>query len=290
MSISANAVKDLREKTGAGMMDCKHALTEANGDIEKAIEILRKKGIAKAAKRMDRQANEGIIVANISANGTGVLVEVNCETDFVGRNEEFVKFAHNVAEHIQLKKSADLNSLLESNASFNEKFKISEILNELIAKIGEKLDIKRFSIIEPNSSYVVSYIHPGSRLGVLVEIGYKNASVVSKDEFKSFAKDMAMQVAASSPIAINRNEVSKDLVDKEMEIYKEQAKGEKKPEAIAQKIAAGKLEKYYQDIVLTEQAFIKDPSKTVKDIINETNSKVGDNLTIKKFVRYRIGE
>ncbi|HUX93880.1 MAG TPA: translation elongation factor Ts [Ignavibacteriaceae bacterium] len=282
MAITAAQVNELRQKTGAGMMDCKKALTEAEGNFEKAIEILRKKGAAVAAKRAERTAKEGMVLTKISDDKqTGVIVEVNCETDFVANSEDFTKFAKNVLEAVSSSKPANVDDLLEKNLSIKDQF------DELLGKVGEKIQISRLSIDEAPNGEVIDYVHLGSKLGVLVKfdnIGDK------KDEFFNLGKDIAMQVAAMKPICVYREEVQKDLIEKEIEIYKEISRKEGKPEQILDKIAQGKLNKFYQENCLSEQAFIKDNTKTVTDLIKEFNSKHGTDVKINHFRRFHLGD
>ncbi len=282
MAITAAQVNELRQKTGAGMMDCKKALTEADGNFEKAIEILRKKGAAVAAKRAERTAKEGMVLTKISDDKqTGVIVEVNCETDFVANSEDFTKFAKNVLEAVSSSKPANVDDLLEKNLSIKDQF------DELLGKVGEKIQISRLSIDEAPNGEVIDYVHLGSKLGVLVKfdnIGDK------KDEFFNLGKDIAMQVAAMKPICVYREEVQKDLIEKEIEIYKEISRKEGKPEQILDKIAQGKLNKFYQENCLSEQAFIKDNTKTVTDLIKEFNSKHGTDVKINHFRRFHLGD
>jgi elongation factor Ts len=270
-------VKQLRDKTGAGMMDCKKALDEANGNLEAAIEILRKKGAATAAKRADKTANEGTIVAKISDDGThGIMVEINCETDFVARGEDFTAFAQSVAA-IVFDKSPDSVEALLALPHPNGKT-VNDALSDLTGKVGEKTEIRRVYHLKADGGFLEQYVHMGSKIGVIVEMGAE-----FNPANKSIARDIAMQVAAMSPIVVSRDKVSKELVDKELEIYRTQAKNEGKPDQIADKIATGRLEKYYQEFVLLEQSFIKDAGKSVKDLLSP-------NVTVKQFKRFQLGE
>ncbi|HET6401201.1 MAG TPA: translation elongation factor Ts [Candidatus Kapabacteria bacterium] len=277
MAISAELVKRLRDKTGAGMADCKKALEEANGDEQKAIEVLRKKGAASAAKRSDREAKEGVIVASVSEDKKrGVLAEVNSETDFVARNESFMQFAQDIAD-----------AALAANPNSHEEFllaklangaTISEEVGAQTGRLGEKLEARRFEMLSEPNGFVTSYIHPGSKLGVLVAIaGSSNASTLGRD--------IAMQVAAMNPIAIDRTQISTEQLEKELEIYRTQARNEGKKEEIIDRIAKGKLEKYYQDFCLIEQSFIKDAAKTVNDLLKEAGG-----LKVTGFIRMQLGE
>ena len=282
MAITAAQVNDLRQRTGAGMMDCKRALEESNGDIQKAIEILRKKGASVAAKRAEKSANEGLVVTKISDDSkSGTILEINCETDFVAKSEDFVNLSNFVTDIVHNQKPKNVEELLNENSNVQDK------LNEVLGKVGEKIEISRFDILEANNGLLVDYIHPGSKLGVLVKFDEVKDG---KDELSVIGKDIAMQVAAMNPISIKREDVPKDVVDKELEIYKELAKKEGKPEQILEKIALGRLNKFYQENVLMEQAFIKDNSKTVGDLLKEFNSKHGSNTKVTKFDRFHLGD
>jgi len=282
MAITAAQVNELRQKTGAGMMDCKKALTEADGNFEKAIEILRKKGASVAAKRAEKTANEGLVLTKVSDNKeTGIIVEVNCETDFVAKSDDFTKFANNVLETISSAKPANVDDLLDKNSG------IKNQLNDLLGKVGEKIQITRFAIEDAPNGTVVDYVHLGSKLGVLVK--FENLGD-KKDEFVSLGKDIAMQVAAMKPVCVYRDEVPKEIIEKEVEIYKEISRKEGKPEQILDKIAQGKLNKYYQENCLSEQAFIKDNAKTVSDLIKEFNSMHGTSVRISLFRRFHLGD
>ncbi|MBI1931909.1 MAG: elongation factor Ts [Ignavibacteriales bacterium] len=286
MEITAQLVKELREKTGAGMMDCKKALTEANGDFEKAIEILRKKGAAVAAKRAERSANEGIILTKSLDNGSkAVIVEVNCETDFVAKSNDFIDFANFVLDTIidhQPKNTEELLALTHNGKS------VQEELTAIIGKISEKIEVSRFLIEKAENGVVVDYVHHGSKLAVLIRID--NVSDSSKDEVSNLGKDFAMQVAAMKPYYVSRNEVPSEILEKEKDIYKEVARKEGKPEQILDKIADGKLNKYYQENCLIEQASIKDNSKSVGDILNELNKKNSSNAIVKLFHRFHLSD
>jgi elongation factor Ts len=281
MAITAAQVNELRQKTGAGIMDCKKALTEANGDIQKAIEILRKKGASVASKRAEKTAGEGLILTEVSDDKKeGAIVEVNCETDFVANSEDFTKFANNVLNTVVAKKPASVDELMKIPSVETE-------LNEVMGKVGEKTEISRFKIEEAANGLIVDYVHPGSKLGVLIKFENVNNNENSLSEL---GKDIAMQVAAMNPICIYREEVSKETIDKEIEIYKEVAKKEGKPEQISEKIALGKLNKFYQENCLFEQTFIKDNSKTVGDLIKEFNSQNSSETKIKLFHRFHLGD
>jgi elongation factor Ts len=286
MSISAAQVKELREKTGAGMMDCKKALTEANGDFEKAIEILRKKGASVAAKRAERSANEGLILTKILDDQTkGIILEVNCETDFVAKSDDFVAFANLVMDAIEKENPADVEALME--ISVDGKLMKDE-LNSIIGKIGEKIEVSRFAVESDANGVLVDYVHHGSKLGVLVKA--ENVKPEGKDELTGLLKDIAMQIAAMSPSYIAPENVPANVIEKEKEIYKEIAKKEGKPENILDKIAEGKLKKYYEENTLLEQAYIKDNTKSVGSLLKEYNSKYSSDAKITLFHRFHLSD
>jgi elongation factor Ts len=278
--ITAAQVKKLRDRTGAGMADCKKALEEANGNEEQALDILRKKGSASAAKRADRVAKEGVITSAVSPDGKrAVIAEVNSETDFVARNESFIQFAQDVAE-------AALGAFPSSHEEFlmvklSNGATISEEVGAQTGRIGEKIEARRFEMLDAGNGVVASYIHPGSKLGVLVAVSGSNG-----DMAKSLGRDIAMQVAAMNPLALDRSGVSKDTIEREIEIYKTQMRNEGKKEEFIERIAQGKLEKFYQDNCLLEQSFIKDASKTVTDLLKEA----GAGVTVSGYVRMQLGE
>lgn len=276
MAISAQDVKRLREMTGVGMMDCKRALEEAGGDFEVAVEILRKKGQKVAAKRADREAKEGLIVTAVSEDGrTGAIAEVNCETDFVARNEEFASFAQQVVRLILEAQPANLDAL--QKLPLPDGRKVEEALLDLTGKIGEKIAIRRFDVLNTANGRIISYVHPGSRLAVLVE-------VVGDGQLEEAGRDVAMQVAAMNPLAVRRAEVPEDMRQKELEIAREAARNEGKPEHILDRIAQGKLERFYKDHVLLEQAFIKDAAITVQERLQQAG------IDVCRFIRYALGE
>ena len=283
MEITSEMIKKLREKTGAGMMDCKRALEATGGDMEAAIEHLRKKGAAIAQKRSDRSAKEGVIVTRVAPTGkTGVMVEVNSETDFVARSEDFVRFSNLVAESVEISKP---NSPDEVSGLRTSRGKVvSELMNDLLAKVGEKVDIRRFAVFDSQDGLISSYTHLGSKIGVLVELSG------AEDVGPSLGRDIAMQVAAMNPLVVSRDQLDKSLSERELDIYRTQAKNEGKPAQIIDKIAAGRLEKFYQEACLVEQTFIKDPGKTVKDVLEESGSKAGQKISIKRFQRFHLGE
>jgi len=283
--ISAKLVKDLRDRTGAGMADCKKALEAAGGDMDAAIKWLRERGAAAAAKRADREAKEGIIAVAQTADKTAAaMVEVNCETDFVARSEGFVAFANEVAALALQHRTKTLKDLLDLTIGGEFNTSVAKAAEIMVGKVGEKVEISRMALLEAPNGMVVAYIHPGAKLASLVHITGLNG----KDD--PIGKDIAMQVAAAAPVALERHSVPKELIEKETEIYRQQALNEKKPAAVVEKIVAGRVEKMYQEVVLLEQPFIKDNSKTVTEILKEASERLHAPLSVKEFVRFQLGE
>jgi len=273
--ITAATVGKLREMTNAGLMDCKKALTEAAGDLDQAVDILRKKGAASAAKKASRDANEGIIVQNIQPGArAGILVEINCETDFVARNEGFRTFCDEVARTLLANPKVDLEPVRTAQ----------------VAKIGENIRISRFHRMEINGNGMIAgYIHTGDKLGVLVEVGSGKESTTAHGDFKQLVRDITLQIAAGHPFVVSREEVDPAVLAKEKEIAAEQVKN-KPPQAIA-KIVEGKLEKFFQGYCLLDQGFVKKNSEvTVKEHIAAVSKQLGDEIAIRRFVRFQVGE
>ncbi len=275
VTISAADVNKLRLQTGAGMMDCKKALTEANGNFEAAVDYLRKKGAKVSASRSDREAKEGVIIAKTTADGKkGVLVALNCETDFVAKNADFVAFANTLVEAAVTKLPSNLESLL---AESTNEGKISELLLDQTGKIGEKIEISRYESI--SAEQVVAYNHANGKLGVLV--GFNNAG----DVVVEAGKDVAMQIAAMNPVAIDKADVDASVIERELEIAKEQIRAEGKPEEMVEKIAQGKLNKFYKDSTLLNQEFVKDSSKNIAQMLDGVHK----GLTVTAFKRVQLG-
>ncbi len=273
--VTATLVKELREKTGAGMMDCKKVLTETDGDMEKAIELLRERGIAKAAKKSDRIAAEGIVETYVSEDGKiGAIVEVNSETDFVAKNEEFRNFVSAIAKQIAIEAPKDVEELLSQKSIIDNSKTVSEVLTEKIANIGENLTIRRFERFETNN-LVQKYIHGDGKIGVLVEMENGDSQL---------ARDICMQIAAARPEYLDREAVPEERVKKEMEILKVQAMNEGKPAEIAEKMVQGRIGKFYGEICLVEQPFVKDPDTKVGKVVADKGAK------IVRFVRFEKGE
>ena len=273
--VTASLVKELREKTGAGMMDCKKVLTETDGDMEKAIELLRERGIAKAAKKSGRVAAEGLVEAYISEDGkVGAIVEVNSETDFVAKNEEFKTFVMNVAKQVVEKNPKDVEELLNQEATFEAGKTVNEALVGKIATIGENLSIRRFARFE-SKGLLESYIHGDGKIAVLINM--------TKGE-KELAKDLCMQIAAARPEYLNEQSVPAERVEKEKEILKVQTMNEGKPEQIAEKIVQGRIRKFFEEICLVDQVFVKDSNMKVSELLKQKDAEIAE------FARFEKGE
>jgi elongation factor Ts len=305
--ISAKLVKQLRDKTGAGMMECKKALQEANGDFAQAEVILRKRGIAGAVKKESRSTKQGLIGSYIAPDvKSGVLVEINCESDFVARTEDFQTLTADIAAHIaQTKpKLVRLEELTEAEranfkaheALYEQEFTkdqnttIAELVKTKIAKLGENISVSRFVIYDVNSDSVVgSYVHTGGQIGVLLEVNTR-VSDPNNGEFKTLVHDIAMQIAAASPQYVSRDNVPREILDKELEIQRDRALGEGKPAKMVDKIAEGRMNKFYEEVCLLEQPFIRENTISVGELIRSVSSKLDDNISVARFVRYKVGD
>lgn len=286
MAFTAQDVKKLREMTNCGMMDCKKALTETDGDMDKAIEFLREKGLATAAKKAGRIASEGMVEAVVfDCCNVAVAVEVNSETDFVAKNADFQNFVHSVAEVIAKQNPADVEALKE--LKINDAQTVGEALTEKIATIGENMNIRRFERFEGINQ---AYIHAGGRIGVLVNFEVADASKANDDAFKAMAKDVAMQIAAVSPQYVREDEVPADVVEHEKEILKIQALNEGKPEAIVEKMVLGRIKKFFKDVCLLDQPFVKDQDISVAKYIANVAKELGTDINVVKFARLEKGE
>ena len=285
MAITASMVKELREMTGAGMMECKKALTEADGDMDKAVDVLRTRGLAAVAKKAGRATNEGTVMALISDDATaGAVVELNCETDFVGMNEKFKAYAEKIAKAALAAKPADLDGL---KAAEFEGETVDAIVTDCIHVMGENTQLPRFAVVEAGG--VASYIHGGGKIGVLVTFDVDGIDPASED-FQHYGRDIAMQVAAVNPISATREDVPADVVEHEMGIYKAQAAESGKPENIQEKIATGRMEKFYKEQCLAEQEFVKNSDQTVNEYTAEVAKKLGGTIKITGFKRFQLGE
>jgi len=284
LEISVEKVKELRNKTGAGMMDVKKALEESNGDFEKAIEYLRKKGSLTSQKRMEKIAREGLIFARTSTDRKeAAIIEVNCETDFVARSEAFQKFADSLANTVLKAKTSDVKTIM--NQKLNGTLTVQQALDELVGKVGEKVEIKRVDYFKTDVGFFSEYNHLGNKIASLVEISGKVS-----DQGIKLGNELAMQVVAMKPAALDRRGIDSEVIEKEKEIYVTQAKNEKKPDNIAEKIASNKVEKFFQENCLVEQEYIKEPGKSVTDYINSICKETSSDYKVKSFVRYQLGE
>ncbi|MDY0405863.1 translation elongation factor Ts [Virgibacillus sp. 179-BFC.A HS] len=275
MAITAKMVKELREKTGAGMMDCKKALQETDGDIEKAVDYLREKGIAKAAKKADRIAAEGSAYI-LQDNNDAVLLEVNCETDFVTKNDQFKQLLDQIAKQLLSQKPASVEEALQQKMN-GDGDTLETVINGAVAKIGEKISLRRFTIMEKTDNGAFgAYLHMGGRIGAL--------AVLEGTTDEQLAKDIAMHIAAVNPRYVSRDDVAAEEVEREREVLKTQALNEGKPEKIVEKMVEGRLGKFFEEICLLDQSFVKDPDQKVKKIVEAKNA------TVKEFARYEVGE
>ena len=284
MAFTAQDVKTLREKTGCGMMDCKKALTQADGNMDAAIDILREQGLAKQAKKASRIAAEGVAYAATNADATvGVVVDINSETDFVAKNDDFMSFVKTVADTIIEKNPADVDALLAEKAADSD-MTVAELLQEKVLTIGENIKIRRFARYE---GAVATYIHAGGKIGVMVNF---ETDVAGKEGFAEYGKDIAMQIAAVNPSYLQKSDVPDEVIEHEKAIMTEQVINEGKPEAIAQKIVLGKIGKYYEENCLVNQAFVKDNKMTVEQYTAKVAKDLGGSIKILGFVRFEKGE
>lgn len=285
MEITAELVKQLRDKTNCGFMDCKKALQETKGDLEEAVSYLRQKGIAVATKRAERATTEGSVWAYLAGDATtGVLLEVNCESDFVAKTDAFVAFGEALAAQIAKTAPQDVDALLAQPWQGKPSLSVQEYLTEIIGQIGENIRVRRFDIFA-GSGPVAAYIHFGAKIGVLLEL----AAPANTPELQTLAKDLAMQVAATSPLAVSREGIDPQVVAKEKVIYEAQAKESGKPEKIIEKMVTGRLEKFFKEVCLLGQEFVKNPDQTVMQLLNEAGAKSGGKVTVTRFVRYQVG-
>ncbi|MGN0763775.1 MAG: translation elongation factor Ts [Aristaeellaceae bacterium] len=286
-AVTSAMVKELRERTNAGMMDCKKALVNSDGDMDKAIDWLREKGLAQAAKKASRVAAEGVVTQYVTPCGcTGVIVEVNCETDFVAKTDNFMNFANNVAKHIAMANPADLDELLAQKFVDDESKTIADLISEATVAIGEKISVRRFVRYETEGA-VSTYIHMGGKVGVMVEVA---TDAKDNEAVKEFAHDLALQIAAAKPEAVRREEVDATKLEKEKEIQRAKALEAGKPEKIVDRIVEGQIEKYYKEVCLLDQQFVKDGDKTIKGLMAEVAKAAGCTLDIVRFARFERGE
>ena len=286
-AVTSAMVKELRERTNAGMMDCKKALVNSDGDMDKAIDWLREKGLAQAAKKASRVAAEGVVTQYVTPCGcNGVIVEVNCETDFVAKTDNFMNFANNVAKHIAMANPANLDELLAQKFVDDESKTIADLISEATVAIGEKISVRRFARYETEGA-VSTYIHMGGKVGVMVEVA---TDAKDNEAVKEFAHDLALQIAAAKPEAVRREEVDATKLEKEKEIQRAKALEAGKPEKIVDRIVEGQIEKYYKEVCLLDQQFVKDGDKTIKGLMAEVAKAAGCTLDIVRFARFERGE
>ncbi|MBC5585240.1 elongation factor Ts [Eggerthella guodeyinii] len=284
-AVTASMVKELREMTGAGMMECKKALVEADGNIDQAVDVLRTRGLAAVAKKAGRATNEGTVMAIVSDDATsGAVVELNCETDFVGMNDKFKAYAEKIAQAALASKPADLEALKAADAAGET---VEAVVTDAIHTLGENIQLARFAVVEGGA--VSSYIHGGGKIGVLVQFDVEGIDPAS-DGFKQFGRDVAMQVAAAAPVAATRESVDPAIVEHEKAIYMAQAAESGKPEAIQEKMATGRLEKFFKESTLTEQPFVKNPDQSVSEYAAEVAKNLGGEIKIVDFKRFVLGE
>ena len=281
--ISAQAVKELRDKTGAGMMDCKKALTQAEGDMEKAIDVLREKGLASAAKKSGRVASEGVIATFVSEDMKNAsMIELNCETDFVSANADFIKLANGIAK---VAAENTVENLDEVKALPYEGATVQDAVTTLIAKLGENMNLRRYEKIEAPEGLVSSYIHMGGKIGVLVQVKSENVN----SQVATVARDVAMHVAALNPLFLDNTSVDADTIEREKEIYRVQALNEGKPAKIVEKMVDGRINKFFKEVCLVDQMFVKNPDLSIQAFVNQEAKKLG-NIELVKFVRFEKGE
>ena len=278
-NVTAALVKELRERTGAGMMDCKKALTECDADMDKAIDFLREKGLAAAAKKAGRIAAEGMVDAFVDDNGVGVVVEVNCETDFVANTDRFKALCRDFAKHIAAAAPADVDALLAQPFYADPSKTVNDLIGEATASIGEKISLRRFARFVPAAGMVDTYVHMGGKIGVMVELACAEVT----DEVRGMSHDVTLQIAAAHPMFTRRTEVPSENLDKEREILTQQALNEGKPAKIVERMVEGRINKYYQEVCLLEQAFVKDPDVNITKMLN-------GKADVVRFVRFERGE
>ena len=292
MEITASQVKDLREKTGAGMLDCKKALAETAGDFEKAVEYLRKKGIANAAKKAGRATKDGTVASFITSDGkSGAVVEINCETDFVARTEQFKTFVKNVGDHVLAKKPNTVEALMNQAAAHDGSKNMDACMKEMIATLGENMSVRRFAHFEASGNgFISSYIHGEGKVGVLVEFTLGNPGVANNEAFKTYARDVAMHIAAAMPQYVRPGDIPASVIEKEKEIAVAQMAAQNKPQAVLEKIAEGKIKKFYEEVCLIHQPFVKNPDQTIEALTQSVAKAAGGEITIKQFARFALGE
>lgn len=288
MAITASQVKELRDRTNAGMMECKGALKETDGDIEAAIKFLRERGSIKAAKKADREAKEGLITAQLSADGkSGILLELNCETDFVAKNDNFGSYLSDVATAVAASDAKDLDGALAVSLG---DLTVADATKAKVIELGENLQFSRFDRFDVSGAgAIASYIHMGGKVGVLLEVGCEKEETPSQEGFKDLVKDITLHIAAAAPAGLNRGDIPDDLVQAEKNLFLKQMEGSGKPPEILEKIIEGKLGKFYSEKCLLDQGFVKDPDVSISGLLEAKGKELGDTLTINRFTRFAVG-
>ncbi|MGJ8723564.1 MAG: translation elongation factor Ts [Roseibacillus sp.] len=288
MAITASQVKELRDRTNAGMMECKGALKETDGDIDAAIKFLRERGSIKAAKKADREAKEGLITAQLSTDGkSGILLELNCETDFVAKNDNFGAFLTQVATAVAASDAKDLDAAL--SVSLGE-MSVADATKAKVIELGENLQFSRFDRFDVSGAgAIASYIHMGGKVGVLLEVGCEKEDTPSQEGFKDLVKDITLHIAAAAPAGLNRSDIPEELVQAEKDLFLKQMEGSGKPPEILEKIVEGKLGKFYSEKCLVDQGFVKDPDTSISGLVEAKGKELGDTLTINRFTRFAVG-
>jgi elongation factor Ts len=287
--ITASLVNELRKKTSVGMMECKKALTETNGDIDAAVIYLRERGMMKAAAKADREATEGIIAARLSADGkSGILIEVNCETDFVSRNDSYVKFVDQIADTLA---ASSAKNLEEALAEKIDGLAVEDFVKAKTLELGENIRLRKFERFDlQDGGAIAQYIHMGGKVGVLLEVGAASGETAAKEGFRDLVKDITLHIAAQAPKGLSRDDIAPELVEAEKDIFRVQLANDGKPAEMIEKIILGKLGKFFSDSCLLEQAFVKDPETTIKKLVEQAGKDLGDTLVVRRFTRFGLGE
>jgi len=287
--ITASLVNELRQKTNVGMMECKKALTETNGDLDAAVTYLRKKGMMKSATMASRGGSEGIIAARLTADGkTGILVEVNCETDFVSRNDNYVAFVNEIADTLA---ASDAKTLEEALAVKKDTGTLEDFVKAKVLELGENIRLRKFERFDlQDNGAIAQYIHMGGKVGVLLEVSAGSGETAAKDEFRDLVKDITLHIASMAPKGLSREDISEATIEAEKEVYRGQLANEGKPAEMIEKIILGKVGKFLAESVLLEQAFVKDSDTTIKKLVEARGKELGDTLVVKRFVRFGLGE
>ncbi|MDR3135894.1 MAG: translation elongation factor Ts [Coriobacteriales bacterium] len=285
--IKAQLVKELREMTGAGMMECKKALTEAQGEINRAVDVLRTRGLAAAAKKAGRVTNEGLIVCKVAPQPTSAaMIEINCETDFVARNDVFARLAEDIADAILVNAPGDLDALKELSVGSQT---VGELLTAGIHTLGENIQVSRFVRLTAEEGSIASYVHGGGRLGILAQLDFNEPKTGQNKQFIQLARDIAMQIAATNPLEVSRDSIAAEVIQRELDIYRAQAAESGKSADVQEKMVQGRLEKFYKENTLLEQPFIKDTAISVRQYLKNTAKILGDQISVVGFRRYEIG-